>query len=82
MIEHRGGELVLAVTWRPYLPGGRTGQVSVAYKDGEGDRGDMTLTAAERIAEDFFGPNKVVLPLPRGGIEWVPGKRRSDRVPA
>ena len=70
------------MTWRPGRHGGRTGQVTVAYADGEGDRGDMTLVEAERIAEDFFGPGKLVLPLPQGGIEWVPRQRRTDRVPA
>lgn len=71
------GELVLAVTWRPYAPGGRTGQTAVSYGDGEGDRGDMTLVDAERLAQDYFGAHKVQLPLSGGGVEWVRGTRRA-----
>jgi len=71
------GELVLAVTWRPHAPGGRTGQTAVSYGDGEGDRGDMTLVDAERLAHDYFGAHKVQLPLAGGGVEWVRGTRRA-----
>ncbi len=82
MVEHRGGGLALAVTWQPDGQGGQTGRVVVVYSVGEGDRGDMTLAEAERLAEGLFGSGKLVLPLPQGGIEWVPRLRRPGHIPA